>query len=127
MMRSTRVHSIFTHKYVSSFQHEPYHSRYYRRITPLVPQKPHLTAFPAITDDPTTRIFHAPMSEARRSASVFRFVNSDHFAIESFLRKAFAKKRSMSASEIADSLGMDYGEVREVLARMISEGKLGVK
>jgi hypothetical protein len=84
-----------------------------------------LIAFPSV-EDPVERIFHSPIDKGRRSAAVFKFVD-DYGVIESFLQKAFKRKRSVFASDIADALEMDYGDVREALALMIKEGKLGIK
>lgn len=73
------------------------------------------------------QIFYTSVTEPRRSAGGFKFVDDDYVIIESFLSKAFKHKQSLSASDIADALEMDYGDVREILARMIREGKLAVK
>lgn len=56
----------------------------------------------------------------------FGIVEEDYATVESFLRKAFKRNRTWYASDIAESLNMDYLKVREVIARMISEGKLSV-
>ena len=125
-MRSTRVHAIFAHRYVESYLHHPHPSRVAPRITPFSSQKPHLTAFPSM-EEPVERIFHSSIDERRKSVAVFKFVDDDYGVIESFLQKAFRRKQSLSASDIADALEMDYGDVREALAHMIKEGKLGIK
>jgi predicted ArsR family transcriptional regulator len=78
-------------------------------------------------EDPIEGVFHASISEGRKSVHVFKFVTDDYMVVESFLQEAFKRKRSLSASDIADALEMDYEDVREALARMIKEGKLGVK
>jgi hypothetical protein len=85
-----------------------------------------LNAFPSMQDY-AERIFHTPHGETGKPASIFKFVDDDYMAVELFLQKVFKKKKSLSASEIADALEMDYGDVREVLGRMIKEGKLAVK
>ncbi len=54
-------------------------------------------------------------------------MSEDYSDVEHFLREAFRKRQSVYASDVADALGMDYSEVREILARMIREGQLGVK
>lgn len=127
MMHSTRVHSVFAHRYDVSFQSEPIrHSELHPRFTPFAPQRLHLTAFPFM-ENPAERMFHTSITEARKYTDVFKFMDDDYSAVETFLRKTFKTKRPISASDIADALGMDYGNVREVLARMIREGKLGVK
>jgi hypothetical protein len=58
---------------------------------------------------------------------IFNVVDEDYVTVESFLRKAFKRNRTWYASEVADALGMDYLQVREIIAHMISEGKLSVK
>jgi len=126
MMRSTRVHAVFTHRYAESYLHHPHRPRAASRIIPFAPQKPHLTVFPCV-EDPVERVFHASISEGRKSVHIFKFVADDYMVVESFLQKAFKRKHSLSAGDIADALEMDYGDVREALARMIKEGKLGVK
>jgi len=124
MMRSTRVHSVFAHRYAGFDQ--PYHFRQHPRIAPFEPRRNDVTMFHAV-EESFTEILHASVSEARKSMDTFKLVNEDYSNVEYFLRKAFRKKQSLYASDVADALGMDYGEVREILARMIREGKLGVK
>lgn len=48
----------------------------------------------------------------------------DYFEVESYLRKEFRKNRAVYPSDISEALGIDYGTVREIIARMIHESKL---
>lgn len=98
----------------------------YPQIIPITPNVPHMTEFDSM-DDPYAGISHSSLTEARKVIGGFKFVHDDYSIVESFLIKTFKKRKILSASDIADALDMDYGDVREVLARMIKEGKLGVK
>jgi len=64
----------------------------------------------------------------KRAAAVLRYVvDRDYSAVESYLRHAFKNKASLYASDVANALGLEYATVREVIARMIKEGKLMAK
>ena len=128
MMHSVRSHSIQIHRYDMRFHSETIpRPDSYPRIGLLEHHpRPHLTAFLS-ADDSAERIFHKSISEVKRSTGGFKFMDDNYLVIESFLRDQFKKKQSLSAASIANALAMDYGEVREVLAMMIKEGKLGVK
>jgi len=128
MMRSTAVHAVFAHKYIGSHPHHPHPSRLasHPRTIPVTPHRPHLTD--SLENDYVQRILlHPLIRERRRSTPVLKFIDDNYMVIESFLQESFRRKQSLSASDIADALDMDYGDVRETLARMIKEGKLGVK
>jgi len=63
----------------------------------------------------------------RKHRGTFKLVADNYSVVHTFLQKTFKRRRSVSASDIADALGMDYADTREILARMIKEGKLGLK
>lgn len=139
MMRGTKTRTMPVRLARSGIAHAAFihsgtlHPRFihptepYPQIIPITPNAPHMTEF-ASRDDPYEGIFHLSITEARKVVGGFKFVSDDDYSIvESFLIKTFKKKKLLSASAIADALGMDYGDLREVLARMIMEGKLGVK
>ena len=129
------VHSIYRHQYCgSSIITPPSHRNSSPMlVSPLHSQRPHLGDASLLFEEENVRIFHSSLREVRKLAArklnlTFRFTEENNYTIvESFLTHAFKRKRTLSATEIADRLDMDYADVREALARMIKEGKLGVK
>lgn len=59
--------------------------------------------------------------------TTFKVIDEDYANVESFLGQALRKNGTLYASDIAEALNMDYLKVREVVARMVKEGKLSVK
>jgi predicted ArsR family transcriptional regulator len=69
------------------------------------------------------------MATRKRAAVALRYdvVDRDYSTVESYLRHAFKNRASLYASDVADALGLEYATVREIIARMIKEGKLTAK
>ena len=57
----------------------------------------------------------------------FQTLDEDYSTVECYLRQSFRSRPSIYVSDIADALSMDYGIVREIIAKMIREGKLTTK
>lgn len=126
MIRNSRSYSELAHYsghlHPELIGHRP---EFDRRIPQVQPT--HRTHMPLST--PLDEAFHHMqiIREHRKSNAGYRLVDDDYFAVESFLSKSFKRKASISASDVADALRMEYGTVREIIAQMVDKGKLGVK
>jgi len=126
MISSSRTHVVFGHRYAGASRFDPIkHPRPYARLGPLKPNGPRIESVPFL-EEPLIKDFRISIRETRGKGG-FKFLDEDYSTVESYLRKAFKKKASLHVSDVADALGMDYGTVREMIALMINEGKLGVK
>ncbi len=118
-----RGHPISSHGFDHNFDHPPRLENLQRHSA--VVDSPHHDSYAIswrITELLSTR--HEERFGKLRLPYKAINLSPEYLRIESYLRKRFKTKQDVYPSEVADSLGLDYELVREIIAKMMDEGKL---
>jgi len=120
------MHSALITRHFRDFHSEE--TRHYRSYSvPVVPKVVDTTHIPIPLTLEDAFASHLRIIRKQRIGLSFTMLDENYSTVLEYLGHAFKRRASLRASDVAEALGMDYGTVREIIAKLIDEGKLKAK